>query len=327
MVIIPKEKPVIENLNAYYLDVKRLLEHYQGEIGSGGVHFKSAAAEGVIFFDKDDLLNGFYKEKDLELSGLDAIERLLAARDHFNFIVNIYKISLDEVYFWASLPTAEKIYKNLSTEFTDLEGLIKKMSSEKLTGYIDVSIGQGKESGLIFIINGKIIGSSFSWSDGETSPDKKNQELLIRKTKESGGAFNVCRIPLSKMKMVSEPREFLSKPSEDILIMLEEFLKILESTVTSQKRLKSDFSKLLKKKFVENAEKYAFLDPFAGEFEYTNRSISFSGETGEQDLVDGVIVSARELADELGILPTLIDNLASWSSRYSKQLKHYGVHF
>ena len=40
MVIIPREKPIIENLNIYYLDVKKLLEHYQGEVGSGGVFFK-----------------------------------------------------------------------------------------------------------------------------------------------------------------------------------------------------------------------------------------------------------------------------------------------
>ena len=53
MVIIPKEKPIIENLNIYYLDVRKLLEHYQGEVGSGGIYFEGHTAEGVIFFDKD----------------------------------------------------------------------------------------------------------------------------------------------------------------------------------------------------------------------------------------------------------------------------------
>ena len=72
MVIIPREKPVIENLNIYYLDIKKLLEHYQGEIGSGGAHFKSHAAEGAIFFDKDELLNAFFEEKGRNLSGNQA---------------------------------------------------------------------------------------------------------------------------------------------------------------------------------------------------------------------------------------------------------------
>ena len=134
MVIIPRDKPVLENLNIYYLNVKKLLEHYQGEIGSGGVYFKSHAAEGAVFFDKDDLLNGHFKDKTIDLTGREAIERLLGAGDKYNFNVTIYEIADNEVYFWASIPSAEKIYKNLSTEFTDLEGLIKKMIREKLTG-------------------------------------------------------------------------------------------------------------------------------------------------------------------------------------------------
>ena len=47
MFIVPRKKPVVENLNVYYLDIKKMLEHYQGAIGSGGVYFKSHAAEGA----------------------------------------------------------------------------------------------------------------------------------------------------------------------------------------------------------------------------------------------------------------------------------------
>jgi len=220
MVIIPREKPVIENLNIYYLDIKKLLEHYQGEIGSGG---------------KDDLLNAFYEEKELDLVGGQAVEHLLNSGGQYNFTVNIYQLSLEEVYFWASLPSAEKIYEGLSTEFTDLEGLIRKMSSEKLTGYIEVTIDGGKEGGLIFIINGKIMGGSYSWGNGEPGPSQKNQEVLIRKTKETAAIFNVCRIPLSKMKGEGESRTNLSKPSRAVLSMLEELMVIFENTVISRK--------------------------------------------------------------------------------------------
>ena len=52
MLVIPKEKPVVENLNSFYLDIRKLFEHYQGELGSGAVHFKSPSAEAVVFFDK-----------------------------------------------------------------------------------------------------------------------------------------------------------------------------------------------------------------------------------------------------------------------------------
>ncbi len=325
MVIIPREKPVIENLNIYYVDVKKLLEHYQGEIGSGGVYFKCHAAEGVIFFDKDDLLNAFYQEKDLELFGADAIDRIISDGRNYNFIVNVYKIALDEVYFWSSIPAAEKIYKDLSTEFTDLEGLIRKMSSEKLTGYIDVAIGNGREGGLIFIINGKIMGGPFTWENGEPGPTRKSQDTLIRKTKEQGGTFNVCRIPLSKMKMEEEGSASFARPSQNILTMLEDFLKIFEKTVSEKKKLKIDFNKILKKKFVENADQYAFLDPFAGEFEYSDGRLIFTGAAGDKELIDGVLTSVTQLSQELGLIPQLMENSRKWSEKYAKQLENFSI--
>ena len=324
MVIIPREKPVLENLNIYYLDVKKLLEHYQGEVGTGGVYFKSHAAEGVIFFDKDDLLNAFYEEKDLNFVGSQAVEHLLNSGGQYNFTVNIYQLSLEEVYFWASIPSAEKIYEGLSTEFTDLEGLIRKMSSERLTGYIDVTIGGGQEKGLVFLISGKIVGGSYSWDSGEPGPSKKSQELLIRKTKEAGATFNVCRIPISKLETEGATSK-TAKPSQEILRMLEELMVIFESSVASRKKMKTDFTKLLKKKFVENADKYAFLDPFAGEFDYTNRTIDFSGAASDRELIDGVVNSIRELAQELGILQQLKGASVEWSDKYASQLENFSI--
>jgi hypothetical protein len=327
MVVIPRQQPVLENLNIYYLNVRKLLEHFQGEIGAGGVYFKSHAAEGVIFFDQNELLSGFFKDRDIEISGNEAIERLLEAGDDYNFSVNIYEIGPEEVYYWASIPTAEQIYKDLSTEFTDLEGLVKKMGSEKLTGFIDVSIGDGKEMGLIFLINGKIRGGSYSWGNGSPSPSKENQDLLIQKSKEFGGSFNVCRIPLTNSETDSEPDLAKSKHLANAIEFLEELLRIFEKVVRLKRKKRIDFQKLLKQKLVEHAEQFAFLDPFAGEFEYVEHKITFSGQTSDQNLVEGVFAVVKEMARELGLLPALIENLDSWSGKYSEELAIYDISF
>ena len=327
MVIIPRDKPILEYLNTYYLNVKKLLEHYQGEIGTGGVYFKSHAAEGAIFFDKDDLLNGHYKDKQNDVSGMDAIERLLKAGKQQNFVVTIYGIPEDEVYYWASIPTAEKIYKDLSSEFTDLDGLINKMINEKLTGYIDVSIGQGKEAGLIFIINGSITGGSYSWSNGKPTTNKENQKLLIRKTKEQGGVFNVCRLPIFKLQVDKQADNMLIDDIESTLDMLEELLITFESVLTTTKKVRRDFDKLLKQKFVKNADRYSFLDPFAGELEYSRRHLSYTGDSSNKDLAHGIVDSVKEMALELGVLPRLVSALQPWSDRYVRELSAFGIEF
>jgi hypothetical protein len=327
MLVIPKQQPVLENLNVYYLKVRKLLEHFQGEIGSGGVYFKSHAAEGVIFFDQNELVNGFFQDRDIKISGPEAIERLLAAGDNYNFTVNIYEIGAEEVYYWAGIPTAEKIYRDLSTEFTDLEGLIKKMSSEKLTGYIDVSIGDGKEMGLLFLINGKMMGGSYSWGNGSPSPSKKNRDLLVQKTKELGGSFSVCRIALTNPEKNNAPDSEQPGHLPRVIEMLEELLAVFEKVMGSKKKKQMDFQKLLKQKFVQHAERYAFLDPFAGEFEYLDQRITYSGQASDAHLVDAVFTIVKEMALELGLLSTLTENLDSWSLKYGEDLARFDIRF
>lgn len=327
MVIIPKEKPVISNLNTYYLDITKLIEHYQGEIGSGGLFFGSASAKGVIFFDQDEILNGYFRDQDSELSGDDAINRLMETDFEHNYTVEIYNISLEEVYFWSSLPSAERIYKDLSTEFTDLEGLIKKMSAEKLTGFIEVTIEDEKEEGLIFISNGEIVGGSFSWVQNDPSLTKANINQLVEKTKKSGGLFQVSRIPVSDGREEEPTGPKGTEDSSHTLKMLEEFLGIFETFYATLKTKDSDFNSVVRKKFVESAEKFDFLDPFAAEFEYTDRRIIFTGDADDEELMTGVLTSVTELAQELGVLSEFKRYLAPWLNKYEGKLTPLNINF
>ena len=327
MIIVPKEKPAVENLNSYYLDIKKLIEHYQGEIGSACVHFQAPSAEGVIFFDKDDLLNGFYRDSEGESEGNAVIDLLVEAAINHNFAISIYQIDPEKVYFWANIPAAEKIYKDLSAEFTDLEGLIKKMGSEKLTGFIDVSIGDAKESGLIFFDSGEIIGGSFSWENGEFKNSDESRSFLIQKTKELGGIFNVSRISLKKEGIDHESESLEQEGTSNVLTMLESLLSVFERIITSNKEIKSNFSTLLKKKFIEKADDFVFLDPFAAEFEYADRKIIFTGDAGDEELVNGLTECVKEIAEEVGILSQLNDELGPWSEKYKKDLEKFHVKF
>ena len=331
MIILPKEKPVVQNLNSYYLDINRLLEHFQGELGSGGIHFSSSVAEGVIFFDKDDFLNGLYEDKEVNLKGKEAIHSLIEGVKNYNFLISIFEIPPERIYFWANIPKAQIIYESLSTEFTDLEGLIRKMSTEKLTGYIDVAIGKGEEGGLIFLNNGQIIGGSFSWSKGELNRTEEGMQLLISKTKESGGVFNVMKIPQEGKKEQPEPKPAVEKPKKKTeakpIIMIQELLVILERIISNTKNIKADFNTLLKKKFIEKAEKFVFLDPFANEFIYADQKASFSGDASDEELFTGIIESVREIADEQGILSKVRTELGPWSQKYAAVLAKWGVSF
>jgi hypothetical protein len=326
MIIIPKEKPILENLNSYYLDLHRLCEHFQGEIGCGCIHFRSSAIEGIVFFDKDDILSGQMADRGGEISGARAVEQLFELGGKNSFSISIYKIDPERVYFWASVPSAQKIYSDLSTEFTDLEGLIRKMASEKLTGYIDVAIGDGSTGGIIFFNNGVPVGGSYSWAGGEQDDTRESQELLVRQTKELGGIFHVSRIQ-TPGSVKSSARPVPVEAPVEILPALEEFLRVFEGCAVSARKSKMDFLPLLKKKFVEKAEEYPFLDPFAAEFEYADQKIRFFGDADHKALARGVLSCCRELAEEIGIMDLLKQELAAWLGRHGRVFAGMGIPF
>jgi hypothetical protein len=327
MVILPKESPVIENLNTYYLDVIKLIEHYQGEIGAGGIYFKSNTAQGVIYFDHDDILNGYYSDKDGELFGDDAIEQLTDADHDYNFSIVIYYLTQEEVYFWSSLPTSERVYKDLSTEFTDLEGLIKKMNAEKLTGYIDVTIDNGRDQGLVFISDGKIVGGSFSWGKSGSSRTNKDIKRLIEKTKEYGGLFQVSRMPIANENNSGADAPSRSALTDGVVKMLEDFMSIFETFYASLKSKDADFNSLLRKKLVDNADRFSFLDPFADEFNYADRKIYFTGTVGDEEFARGVVMSVKEITEELALENDFKSYLESWLKKYARKLDQLGIRY
>jgi hypothetical protein len=329
MIIVPKEQPVIGNLNSYYVKVAKLVEHFQGEIGCGAVHFKSVSAEGILYFDKDEILNGVFRDRAEESAGSNAVAALLAAAADTNFSLSVYGIPPEEIYFWSTIPDAKLIYQDLSTEFTDLEGLIKKMKSEALTGFIEVIIDGGPQGGLLFFNNGEVIGGSYSWHQSATSKDTADQEDLIRRSKDKGGIFHVSRMPLAGTAQNQAQEwpieELFEKPSGRIITAIEELLVVFERIVSNRKGRDTDFNTLLSRKFVEKADTYPFLDPFVAEFRYVDKTVSFTGDTNDATLLRGVVECIRELEEELGILADVRDNVSGWTKKYAKEIEALGV--
>lgn len=319
MVIIPRSKPVVENLNSYYVNIRKLFEHYQAKLDAGGVYFKSSLGEGAIFFNKESLLGGGFQGEDTQLSGEDAVDFILNGMKENTFIISVYDVKPETVYFWATLSLGKTIYRDLSTEFTDLEGLITKMKSERLTGYIEVFISDGEFGAFIFFQNGGIIGGSYSWEPGGPNESGKNLKLLIEKTRQSSGGFHVTRVPGNSQKQGGN--EFSSEEMyrESLIQALEHLLVNFEKIFSSGRKNKSNFSILLKKKFVDMAERFEFLDPFAGEFEYSNRRISFAEDIDDQELLRGIVTAVAELSGSLGLFPKIKGEISTVLNKYEKK--------
>ncbi len=326
MVIIPKDKPVIENLNSYYVDMDRLLEHYQGELDSGGFYLKSSSSEGVIFFEKDAVLDGILKDRDGETSGKRAVDLMMREAGKINYNIGVYRIDPENIYFWSSIPAAKKIYRDLSTEFTDLVGLIRKMRKENLTGFIEASMSGNNERGFLFFNNGQFIGGTYSWESGGLEGSMENRKILIEKTKKAGGVFHVSKICAENNNRDGLENAHAEKAAGgNVIEPLEALLARLENVVKASKKNRGDFNILLRKKFVDMADRFAFLDPFEAEFEYSAQRISFLGEASDKDLIEGVVTAVKELAEELGVVSQIKIQAANLLLEHGKGLSVPGI--
>ncbi len=330
MLVIPREKPTLGNMNSYYVQIPRLIEHFQGEVGCGALHFKSSSSEGILFFDKDEMLNGFVSGRQGEKTGRDVMDQLIQSTESTNYMLSVYKIRTEDIYLWSTIPGAKRIYQDLSTEFTDLDGLVKKMRTEELTGFIEVRIRQSAEGGLILFNNGQVCGGSYSWGAGDSLRDDRDLARLIKLTKEHGGLFHVSRMqPADSLGDAIadelEAEELSSTPSLRVLTAVEELMVIFERSVRTTKNRHSDFATLLNRKFVEKADLYPFLDPFAAEFQYADHKISFVGDTSDEELMHGVLESISEIAHEIGAEGQFKRDLATWAKKYQSEIENFKI--
>jgi hypothetical protein len=252
----------------------------------------------------------------------------------------------ERVYYWANLSNAVPLHSDLSSEFTDLESLIKKLENEKVTGYIDVKLNQNAGGGLLFIYNGEVIGGASAQGAGELDRSVEYRDDLIMRCRQAGGVFNVKKIQLSKITTLSKPliqkppipaekpvrsapiKVKEEKPQQDlqrVMLMIEDLLALLERIVRSNKRIKVDFETLLNKQFVDNVDQYDFLDPFAAEFKYSNGKVSFTGKATQRELVASIVKCAKDMTSGLGMTAVFRKYLATWKKKYTDEIIDFNI--
>ena len=91
--------------------------------------------------------------------------------------------------------------------------------------------------------------------------------------------------------------------------------------------------KIFKESLVERSEAFVFLDPFAGEFEFREGTIQFTGEAGVRDFTKGIVeclvatlsLLEKELPKDKILPLKLKAGIESSLEQYSEALKRLGA--
>ena len=306
--IFPKGEVRHQNLLTAYTDVSALLSALKSEGFSGILEIEFPEKKGTIFIDSGEVLNAEIKEKgDAERTiGKEGIQAFLTSSNQKNGVLNVYRLLPEYVALITSHLEHEVLFKELSTDYTRLDRLLLKLREDKHDGFIEILTKEKKAFGVLFVEGGEPAEMFTLPESGPSAFGRKSIPAFLENVgKQAGAILNVYKTrgkmlrkerAIPESKPVSEGKPVLeSKPLargreglKEVIPIFQEILSNAEKLVDAASR-RGTFIGTFKKCLIEEAETFSFLDPFAGEFEYQDGVIRFSGEVGEKEFTRGIL--------------------------------------
>ena len=313
--IFPKGEVRHQNLLTAYTDVSALLSALKSEGFSGIIEIEFPEKRGTIFIDSGEVLNAEINEKgDADRTiGKEGIQAFLTFSNQKNGVLNVYRLLPEHVALITSHLQHEVLFKELSTDYARLDRLLLKLREDKHDGFIEILTKEKKAFGVLFVEGGEPVEMFTLPESGPSIFGRKSIPSFLENVSKLGGAIlNVYKSrnkvlkrekPIPESKPVLEGKPVLeNKPLARGKEGLKEVIPILQETLSSAEKLvdaasrNGTFIGTFKKCLIEKAETFSFLDPFAGEFEYQDGVIRFSGEVGEKEFTKGILECLRTTA-------------------------------
>lgn len=306
--ILPKGEIKHQNLLTAYTDLSALLSALKSEGFSGIVEIEFPEKKGAIFIDSGEILNAEIKEKSSaeRMIGQEAIQAFLTFSNQKNGVLNVYRFLPEQVALIANHLQHEVLFKELSTDFTRLDRLLLKLKEDKHDGFIEVLTKEKKILGVLFVEGGEPVEMFTIPESGPSVFGQKTIPIFLENVNKQGGTilnvyksrgkFSKKEKSIPESKPGAEPKPVVgSKLLAGGKEGLKEVIPILQETLSNAEKLvdaasrNGTFMGAFKKSLIEKAETFSFLDPFAGEFEYKEGTIRFSGQAGEKEFTEGIL--------------------------------------
>jgi hypothetical protein len=299
--VIPKGKAVHEDLSTSYTDINELLSDLSQNSFTGYCQVNFWEYRGTLFIDRGRIINALEEVNETKKSGERAIKSILDRAKQKDGTVSVYTLPDEMVATLASVLNSKAKYRDLTTELTSLEKLISKLKKEEHSGYVEVLLNSDNGNGCIYFQDGRAMESVFRTSDGEILAGPNGLKKILGLSTEVGAVFNVYESDLSSIVVDNAV-------TGEILQLFETTLNQVQETIDSRFG-REKFSDEFKRMLATNANKYLFLDPFAGEFVYKDRKLTFDGEivldeftTGVCDVIVQTLEHFREQDNSVGEL-------------------------
>ena len=272
--ILPRGQAAYENLNTSFTDFSELLEDLRANNFTGYVQVSFWEYDGVIFMDSGTIVNALEEAQGNRTTGQQAVNGIMTQALEKNGSVSVYGLSAEMVTILVSALKSEVVHKDLNTEFSNLEQLTTKLRNEGHTGYIEVAVSGGKGNAIIFMKDGEVVESVFS-ATGEVVSGTRVFPHIIETAMNLGAVYNVYRTSFEDV--FGETAEIMvGLELSQVIEVWQDVIGTIENVVDSRLG-EGSFMNAFRQALIERADEYPSLDPFAGEFEYSEGQITYTG--------------------------------------------------
>lgn len=276
--ILPKDRTVYANLSTSFTGFTELLLELNANRHSGFVRVSFPGYEGVLFVLAGEVIHALEESGAMRVTGQQAVAGIRAHAQEKSGLINVDSAPPEIVRLIAEVLESEPLYKDLTSSFTSLERLFTKLQQDGLTGYVEITLTDGSGSAMVLFQAGNPIESVFISQQGSLI-GLEARTAVVHSVNTVGGSFNVYRAsagyvePQPVAAPAAAPVEEDSQPLLDFWGEVCRGVEQVADSLSSRGRFRMAFKEVL----VARATNFAFLDPFAAEFDYRDGAISFEG--------------------------------------------------
>ena len=327
--IIPKETPCLSGLNSYYLNFEKLIEHLQGEIGSGCLHCQAVDQEILVYFDEREIIRGVIQNNGKHARASQDLDAVLQALTMRNYLITVYYLDPASVFYWAEMPAFQRNKNTVNSTNITLADLAVRLREMKFSGFVDIDTENHRDSALLFFHQGKRCGGSCSWGKGGLSLSEDDYNRLLASIKEADVAiFSIGRFVIDEAVPQRADREdsadeiaerqYLSNLDTAIKEFLNIYINILGE------KIKTDPIIPLKQKFLDTIHEYPLLDPFTNFFQLnSDGEIVFAPEVNRKEITTGIVECTWKVIFDYRLEKKFRAAVYNWE--YKTALKERGI--
>lgn len=281
--IFPRERVLYEHLNTSFTQLDAMLTELKTDLFTGYVRLAARLYEGILLLDAGRVVNAIEEIKGQRRNGTKAFDGILAKSRERDGMISVFQLSSEMTQLLANLSGSQVLYKDLTSDLTSLDRLIAGLKGRRHSGYIDVQLSGGQETGTVYMRDGDVLEAALC-RQGAISDGPKVLDDLIRAAATDGAAFTVYGAQHAPREAETKPAEGVDR--QELLGLWQDVLKTMESGIDATKQ--GTFSMAFRRACVELAETYPFLDPFAAEFEYRDGQIRSDGQVSGAEFNQGM---------------------------------------